>query len=143
VPRGGRRQGLPGKQYGNRTDLALAPRKLPIGTAPDQEYGQAKTLQDSQRSVPMGTGALPGLQPNPAQNPMASAQQFTPPPVTPMSAPTMNPGEPVTTGPASQLAPNPILAHIAQLTALGNTATPETKAILAVLTAGQNNQQAP
>lgn len=151
MPRGGRRQGKPGANYSNRTDLALGPRKLPLETAPGQEYGAAKQQLDAQRAVPITT--------QPAGLPVSAspvdvhqqAREFTPPPVVPMGAPTMNPGEPVTagipTGPGPtmppSLPPSPVLQGVALLNTLGESATPETKAMLTALTAAQNQQAAP
>lgn len=147
MPRGGKRVGAPGANYSNRTDLQQGPRALPVTAAPDQQYGDAGAQRQAQQAVPMANAPLP-----PQQGPdtMGSANQFQPPPVIPMGAPSMNPGEPVTAGATSGAgpgpslnAPTPLLSGIGLLTALGDAASPETKAILASLTANQNNQAAP
>lgn len=57
MARGGPRQGTPGSQYGNRSDLQAAPRQ-PAKAAPNQQYGERKRQMDAQRSMP-----LPGQRP--------------------------------------------------------------------------------
>lgn len=86
MPRGGRgqhggpRQGVSGRNYPNRTDIQLAPKKLPIEAAPGQPYGTRKAQEDAQRAVPIATPAvLPGSLP-------------------PLDADTARPEEPVTAG---------------------------------------------
>lgn len=145
--RGGPRQGAPGANYRNRTDMALGPRKLPIQAAPGQAYGAAKQQTDAQRSLPMASA------PTSTVDAHQQAREFTPPPVVPMSAPSMNPTEPVTAGVPSGPGPNmppqpalpasPVLQGIGLLNTLGDAATPETKAMLTALTAAQNQQAAP
>lgn len=137
MARGGRRTGAPGKNYANRTDLALGPRKLPVTAAPGQPYGEAKAQIDAQQQVPITTGPdFTGA--------MTAAQQFTPPPVVPMGAPSMNPAEHVMT-PAqpSAFQQSPVLKGAALLNALGDGASPEAKAIRDVLNATQANQATP
>lgn len=145
MPRGGRRQGKPGANYGNRTDLALGPRKLPVTTAPSESYGQATELRQAQQAVPMASGPQP-------QDVQQSAQQYQPPPVIPMGQPTMNPGEHVTTGmdagigqqvPTQMMQPSPVLKGVALLNQLGDDVSPETKSLRDALAASQGNQQAP
>ena len=146
MPRGGRRTGKPGANYGNRSDLQTGPRALPVTSAPAAQYGQATELADAQRAVPMASGPLP------TQNVTQAAQQFQPPPVIPISQGTLNPNEHVTTGmnagigpaqPTQAVQSSPILAGVALLNALGEHATPETKAIRDALTAAQGNTAAP
>lgn len=144
MPRGGKRQGKPGAAYGNRTDLALGPRKLPVTTAPSTEYGQATQLAQSQQAVPMASGPLPPPSTSPTDV-MGQAQAFQPPPVVPMAQPSMNPAEHVTAG-IGQPAPvmqSPVLKAVALLNTLGEDASPATKAIRDVLNASQANQATP
>lgn len=67
-PRGGRRQGTPGKTYANRSDMT---KPQPITTAPGQGYGQAKAQEDAQRAVPMA-GAPQGGSPQAPVPPTAA-----------------------------------------------------------------------
>lgn len=144
MPRGGPRQGVPGKNYANRSDMNMGPRKLPVTAATGQAYGAAKTETDAQRAVPIFT------QP-PTQDINAQAQQFSPPPVVPMSAPSNNPGEPLTAGMSTGIGPNaptqlaasPLMKGVALLNQLGNDASPDVKAIRDVLSAQQANQATP
>lgn len=62
--RGGRRQGAPGVQYPNRTDMQAGPRAIPAPpraptqlpqTAPGQPYGVAAQQQQALHAVPMPT----------------------------------------------------------------------------------------
>lgn len=55
--RGGKREGIPGTPYANRSDL-----REPISTVPDQTYGEAAQQQAAQRALPMApapTGTVP------------------------------------------------------------------------------------
>lgn len=142
MPRGGRRQGVPGANYGNRSDLAMGPRKLPISVAPGQQYGQATAQTQAQQAVPMASAPLQ------APDVHQAARDFQPPPVIGMAEPSMNPAEPVTSGmgvgpSAPPLQASPVLKGVAVLNALGDGASPEVKAIRDVLTAIQGNEAAP
>lgn len=68
---GGVRQGQPGKQYPNRTDMAQG-----VRAASGQAYGERKAQEDAQRAIP-----LPQV-----------------PQAVPLNAPTQRPDEPVTAG---------------------------------------------
>lgn len=84
MPRGGPRNGTPGKAYGNRSDLrGQKPpgAALPVQTAPGQAYGMRKQQEDAQRALPIATPAAPA----PTQVPS-------------LADPTTRPNEPVTTG---------------------------------------------
>jgi hypothetical protein len=141
MPRGGYRHGAPGKNYAQRTDMALGPRKLPVTTAPSDSYGQATELTQSQQAVPMASGPLPAA----PTDVTAQAQAYTPPPVVPMGQPSMNPTEHVTAGMGQPppAAPSPVLKAVALLNTLGEDASPATKAIRDVLAATQANQATP
>ena len=52
MPRGGRRDGAPGKSYSNRKDLNGAP-SMP-NVAPGQTYGARAEQQAAQRAIPVG-----------------------------------------------------------------------------------------
>lgn len=86
-PRGGARNGTPGKAYPNRSDLTPT-------AAPGQTYGQAGAQLRAQQAMPMGA------QPGPSGPPPAPSAG---PPVAPGSlgafdGPTQRPNEPVTAG---------------------------------------------
>lgn len=82
MARGGRRQGAPGAQYGNRQDLQQGQRKQPVARIPGQDQGvQAEQIR-SQQALPVTTAPMP--------------QQLTQP--VPLSAPTQRPNEPLTAG---------------------------------------------
>ena len=74
--------------YPNRTDLNNPAKKLPVTTAPGQTYGEAGAQRAAQKAVPMGA----------PQPPQAQQQQRQPLPVTPLTAPTERPDEPITAG---------------------------------------------
>ena len=150
MARGGRRQGTPGAQYANRTDMALGPRKLPISTAPNQTYGEAGQQAQAQQAVPMASGPLtsPATAPQPQMahgDVLAAAQGYQPPPVVPLGMQSLRPDEHVMTPPAgpSPMQPNPVLKGVALLNVLGDQASPEVKALRNVLAAQQGNEQAP
>ena len=68
----------------------MAETKLPVTTATNQQYGMALAQQKSQQAVPMG------------QSPVSAPQQTTPTvrpgSLTPLTAPTARPNEPITAG---------------------------------------------
>ena len=90
--------------YPNRSDLRTAVKKLPITTAPGQTYGEAGAQRQAQKAVPMGT-------PQPPQAALQRQQL----PVTPLTAPTERPDEPITAGnplgagPGMDMLPQPTL----------------------------------
>lgn len=94
--RGGARQGQPGKQYANRTDMAQAPR-----AAPSKTYGDAKASLDAQAAIPLPAGA-------PSQTPAALPSRPAPTPgAQPLNRPSDRPGEPLTSGMALGAGPGP------------------------------------
>jgi hypothetical protein len=142
MPRGGRRSGAPGKQYQNRQDMQLGPRKLPVQTAPGQTYGEAGQQAASQQAVPMATAPL--TQGAPSVDPQQAAKEFTPPAVVGMGDPTMNPTEHIMAAPQAPAGPPPpVLRGVALLNVLGDAASPEVKALRNVLSAAQGNEAAP
>lgn len=94
MPRGGKRAGVPGRGYSNRTDLN-SNRTLPVQAGPSQGYGQQAAQLRSQQAVPM---APPPSAPPQAAAPPAAAGR--PPMPVPLDAPTARPGEPLTAGAA-------------------------------------------
>jgi hypothetical protein len=95
LARGGRRQGTPGKAYGNRTDLNGA---KPMAV-PGQTYGEQKQQLDAQAAIPMARPPAERLAdytgPSPADVPSL------------LSAPSARPEEPLTAGLASGPGPGP------------------------------------
>lgn len=74
MPRGGKRQGTPGKGYANRTDMQAQP-NMSVNTA--------------------ATGGMPAPAPSPAPAPMPIR---TPDDSPMLTAPSQKPGEPITAG---------------------------------------------
>lgn len=112
MPRGGTRQGTPGRSYANRTDLQVV-KPLPIQTATGQQYGKAAEQRAAQRAIPMGrppTDAVPTAPAAPATGgPGASSPAPGPLPgtLTPLDAPTQRPNEPFTAGMPTGAGPGP------------------------------------
>ena len=103
MARGGKRQGVPGKAYGNRTDLN--PPKPPATQFTGQAYGAATQQAQAQKDAPVGGTPVPPPQPGGAgpvaQPDVGQVPQLTGP--APGAAgdftrPTDRPGEPVTHG---------------------------------------------
>lgn len=67
---------------------------------PDAQYGEAKTFRDLQKSAPLAQVPQSGQTPN-------SGRPTAQPSLTPLSAPTARPGEPVTAGAATGAGPGP------------------------------------
>lgn len=93
MPRGGAREGKPGKAYGNRVDL-----NEPVPGGP---YGARKAQTDAMNAVP--------IQPPKSASPGAAMAGQAPPPVPPLpfDRPSERPGEPVTAGLESGPGPGP------------------------------------
>lgn len=85
MARGGRRQGAPGKTYGNRTDMQMGARQAPVMRVPGQAYGEQAEQVRAQQAIPMA--------PQPPIRPPAAPTQ----PV-PLNAPTQRLNEPLTAG---------------------------------------------
>ena len=96
--RGGRRQGTPGKAYGQRTDLNM--NRQAVATGPSQGYGQRAAQERAQQAVPLAA-APPTPTGAPAGGPGAGAPPAAFPPAGsfgPLDRPTDRPDEPVTAG---------------------------------------------
>jgi hypothetical protein len=89
---GGARQGTPGQNYSNRSDM----RTQKIAVPPSAEYGQGAQLRRAQQAVPMA-GAPPTPPAGGAPQPGPAA--FATPEDTPnLTDPTNRPDEPLTHG---------------------------------------------
>ena len=127
MPRGGARNGTPGKAYANRTDMGgqnvvqaqlgnQPGAKLAVQAATGQAYGQASEQKASQSAIPMA-GAPQSTQPTAPTQPGQPQQSNAP--LTSLFAPTQNPSEPVTAGvpnspgagPEALNLPNPIIGQ--------------------------------
>ena len=100
--KGGARDGTPGTNYANRTDLASG--KIPVSAAPNQAYGEAAAQRAAQGVIPMAQQAVATApqQAGPAQAGAMQQQMGGNLPVQPGSlpwlGPTNRPDEPVTAG---------------------------------------------
>lgn len=101
MPRGGKRQGTPGKAYGQRTDLQA------VKVAPGQQYGKATEQRKAQQAVPMAGATSPGPPPAPQPAPVGPTSMMpglaqmpaqAPGSLTPLDAPSTRPNEPLTAG---------------------------------------------
>lgn len=100
MPRGGKRQGQPGRSYGNRTDMQQGPRQAPIMRPPSERYGQQAELVRSQQALPVQTQSGPAA-PRPVAPP-------APTQLVPLTAPTARPNEPLTAGAPVGPGPGPM-----------------------------------
>lgn len=139
MARGGARQGKPGTQHLNRTDLNVA--KLPAVAATGQTYGEAGAQIAAQQQVPMG--------PQPVPTPEGGGGGVLPGSLGPLDAPTARPDEPLTAGapfgagPGSLTpppVPDPVLKGLAILNTLGDRLPAELRQVQAYLQASQQNQ---
>ena len=74
--------------------------QLPISTATNQQYGQRLAQQRAQEAVPMGQS------PTTAPSPVSKKPRVAPGSLTPLTAPTARPGEPITAGADFGAGPN-------------------------------------
>ena len=74
--------------------------QLPISTASNQQYGQRLAQQRAQEAVPMGQS------PTTAPSPVSKKPRVAPGSLTPLTAPTARPGEPITAGADFGAGPN-------------------------------------
>lgn len=95
MPRGGKRQGRTGANYGQRSDLQNGAR-LPVQAAPSQQYGERIASERAQQAVPLRRAASPVA----AQRPAGGGQPPLTAAPTPLDAPTEFADEPVTAGSA-------------------------------------------
>lgn len=93
-PRGGPRQGQPGKAYTNRSDLNTAPSQ-PVRVATGQAYGVAGAQAASQQAVPLPQTPPPAVAPQSAHE---AAAAFAMPAFGAFDRPTERPDEPLTHG---------------------------------------------
>lgn len=103
MPHGGRRKGVAGRAYKNRSDLRGGG-PLPITTAPSEQYGSRVAQEDAQRAVPLG--------PPPGPAGATPPTPTGPPPPAPGAGgdplrPTDRPAEPITSGLESGPGPGP------------------------------------
>jgi hypothetical protein len=89
MPRGGSRQGTPGKGYSNRTDLMASTKPPAVGQVDTAATG-------GMAAAPQGGGAPPPPMPSPDDTPM-------------LTDPTQRPGEPITAGLPIGAGPGPDL----------------------------------
>jgi len=74
--------------------------ELPISTASNQQYGQRLAQQKAQQAVPMGQS------PTTAPSPVSKKPRVAPGSLTPLTAPTGRPNEPITAGADFGAGPN-------------------------------------
>lgn len=100
MARGGARQGTPGRAYSNRSDLQA------VKTGPSRQYGERAAAEAAQRALPMaGRPTVPppiavGASPATSNSGAPALGSSGPQPgqLTPLSAPTQRPNEPLTAG---------------------------------------------
>lgn len=95
MARGGRRDGVRGTKYPNRSDLAEHTKPLPAVAAKDQQYGKAGEQIAGQRIVPMAPP--PGVAAG-APSTAGSPSRVLPGSQGPFDRPSERPDEPLTTG---------------------------------------------
>jgi hypothetical protein len=99
----------------------MAETKLPITTATNQQYGMALAQQKAQQAVPMGQSPVSAAQPI---RPMVSPGSLTP-----LTAPTSRPNEPITAGANFGPGPTAIGAGIPMMPSQGAMALDELRQI--------------
>ena len=82
----------------------MAETKLPVTTATNQQYGMRLAQQKSQQAVPMGQ--------SPVSAPQQTKPTVRPGSLTPLTAPTARPNEPITAGANFGSGPNAMGAGI-------------------------------
>lgn len=95
MARGGRRTGVQGRNYANRTDLSMNARPLPVMTATNQPYGVAGAQADAQRAVPLAPppGAAVAAGPD-----AGATARVEPGSLGSLDRPSTRPMEPITAG---------------------------------------------
>lgn len=88
--RGGRRQGVQGRNYPNRRDLQRSAQ--PVRAAPSDVYGQRVAAERAQQAVPLPQ------QPGPPPPGAVPAAPIPPDAVPTLGAPSSRPDEPITAG---------------------------------------------
>lgn len=102
MPSGGRVRPKAGKQYPNRSDL----RTQPPAAAPNQTYGQAGAQLAAQKQIPLSKSPPPQAA-GPSLPAPGNAGSGGPQAITPLSAPTARPNEPITAGLPTGAGPGP------------------------------------
>lgn len=154
--RGGKREGVVGKAYANRTDLgganvvsAQPVNKAQVAnqTIPGQQYGAAAAQQQSISAVPMANTQTPPMQQGPAGAPAPFNIQGK---VTPLDAPTdhglpITHGLPIGDGAGPEvlkpvLTFNPASQALSLLNSLGDDVSPQVAYVRDFLAAQSQNQ---
>jgi hypothetical protein len=107
MPRGGRRQGTPGRSYAQRVDLQAGAAAVPIQVATGQQYGMATAQREAQRALPIAAPPPPATAPPAAGGAAPAGRQVPPVQVIPLTDPSKRPGEPVTAGVSIGAGPGP------------------------------------
>jgi len=105
MARGGRRQGTPGQNYSNRTDMTL-----PAQVAPGGTYGTRQQLEAAQRNIPLPGPAAQNVPPpaGPVPQPTQPAGGGAPPmPPLDFARQSERPNEPITAGMPIGAGPGP------------------------------------
>ena len=84
--------------------------QLPISTASNQQYGMRLAQQKSQQAVPMGE--------SPVSAPQQTKPTVRPGSLTPLTAPTARPNEPITAG--ADFGPGPNSAVVGMIPQIGS-----------------------
>ena len=159
MPRGGNRNGTPGKAYANRTDMGgqnvvqaqlgnQPGAKLAVQAATGQQYGAAAAQKASQSAVPMAGSpqniqSPPSAPTTPHPNPPGSFGDLT--------DPSQRPGENLMTGVnagpgagSEALAPilptTPQMSALGLLNSLGSNISPQVAALRAYLNSQAQNE---
>jgi len=99
----------------------MAETKLPVTTATNQQYGMALAQQKSQQAVPMGQ--------SPVSAPQPTTAMIRPGSLTPLTAPTKRPNEPITAGANFGPGPTALGAGIPMMPSQGAMALDELRQI--------------
>ena len=97
--------------------------QLPISTASNQQYGQRLAQQRAQEAVPMGTP------PTSVPSPVQQRPRTAPGSLTPLTAPTTRPNEPITAGANFGAGPTALGAGIPMMLSQGAMAVEELRQI--------------
>ena len=102
MPRGGRRNPQPGKQYPNRSDM-----RQPAQAVKNQTYGERGKQLEAQKVVPLPTAQARPVGPITQQAQQTQQLGMGAPPSIPLNAPTGRPNEPITAGLPTGAGPGP------------------------------------
>jgi len=98
--------------------------QLPVTVASNQQYGQRLAQQRAQEAVPMGTP------PTSVPSPVRKKPRIIPGELTPLTAPTARPNEPITAGADFGPGPTAIGAGIPMMVSPNQTAVNELREIV-------------